>query len=283
MDRHGLWRCAPQEWIYRYAPKEIKETAKTVLFPCEQKERTIKSSIKERGDSMNPNTLYLGTVMAAGLISFFSPCIVPLLPVYISLFSSGELLEGEHAGRRRMRVLAKSILFVAGISVCFILLGFGAGAFGFVLGSKYFLAAMGLIVILLGLHQTGLIHIKWLYRERKMNLERSYRGDYFGSFLLGLTFSFGWTPCIGPVLGAILGLSATSSQPLYGGFLMAVYSLGFLVPFLVLSLFSDVLLTKVNMMNRHLGKIKVAGGIVIILMGVLLMTDHLGSILAIMN
>lgn len=227
---------------------------------------------------MNPNTLYLGTVMAAGLISFFSPCIVPLLPVYISLFS-GESAEGENSGRRRLRIFVKSILFVAGISVCFILLGFGAGAFGFVFSSKYFLTAMGLIVIILGLHQTGLIHIKWLYREKKMNLERSHRGDYLGAFLLGLTFSFGWTPCIGPVLGAILGLSATSSQPFYGGFLMAIYSLGFLVPFLVLSLFSDVLLTKVKKINRHLGKIKIAGGIVIILMGVLLMTNNLGIIL----
>lgn len=230
---------------------------------------------------MNPNTLYLGTVMAAGLLSFFSPCIVPLLPIYISLFSSGETAEGENPGRRRLRIFVKSILFVGGISVCFILLGFGAGAFGFVFGSKYFLAAMGLIVIILGLHQTGLIHIKWLYHEKKMDLDRSHRGDYLGAFLLGLTFSFGWTPCIGPVLGAILGLSATSSQPLYGGFLMAIYSLGFLIPFLVLSLFSDVLLTKVKKINRHLGKIKVAGGIVIILMGVLLMTNNLGRILTI--
>lgn len=264
-------------------PKEIKETTKTVLLQFHPKEGRIKSSKNERGDSMNTNTLYIGTVLAAGLVSFFSPCIVPLLPVYLSLFSSGEAKEGETAARRRARVFSKSILFVAGISVCFILLGFGAGAFGFVIGNRYFLSAMGLIVIILGLHQTGLIHIKWFYREKKINLERSHRGDGFGAFLLGLTFSFGWTPCIGPVLGAILGLSATSSQPLYGGFLMAIYSLGFLVPFLVLSLFSDVLLTKVKKLNRHLGKIKIAGGIIIIIMGVLLMTNNLGSILAIIT
>lgn len=230
---------------------------------------------------MNPNILYLGTVFAAGLFSFFSPCIVPLLPVYISLFSSGEAGDAGNTARRRLRIFLKSLLFVAGISVCFILLGFGAGALGSVIGSKSFLTAMGLIVILLGLHQTGLIRIKWLYHEKKMDLERSRRGDYLGSFLLGLTFSFGWTPCIGPVLGAILGLSATSSRPLYGGFLMAFYSFGFLIPFLVLSLFSDILLTKVKMLNRHLGKIKIAGGAIIILMGILLMTDNLGSILAI--
>ncbi len=228
---------------------------------------------------MNLDFLYLGTVYAAGLLSFFSPCIVPLLPVYISIFSSGGILERENMARRRLKIFLKSLLFVAGISVCFVLLGFGAGALGSVIGSKSFLTAMGLIVILLGLHQTGLIHIKWLYHEKKMDLERSLKGDYFGSFLLGLTFSFGWTPCIGPVLGAILGLSATSSRPFYGGFLMAVYSLGFLIPFLILSLFSDLLLTRVKKLNRYLGKIKTAGGIIIILMGVLLMTNNLGSIL----
>ena len=116
---------------------------------------------------------------------------------------------------------------------------------------------------------------------KRVNLERSRRGDYIGAFLLGLTFSFGWTPCIGPVLGAILGLSATSSRPLYGALLMAVYSLGFLIPFLALSLFSDVLLAKVTRLHRHLGKIKTAGGVIIILMGFLLMTDHLGSILTV--
>lgn len=230
---------------------------------------------------MNPHILYLGTVLAAGLFSFFSPCIIPLLPVYISLFSSGGIAGDDGTSRRKFRVFLKSVLFVAGISVCFILLGFGAGALGSVISSKSFLTVMGLIVIILGLHQTGLIHIKWLYHEKKVDWERTRRGDYIGAFLLGLTFSFGWTPCIGPVLGAILGLSATSSQPLYGAFLMAVYSLGFLIPFLALSLFSDTLLTKVKKLNQYLGKIKIAGGIIIILMGFLLMTDRLGSILAI--
>ena len=114
-------------------------------------------------------------------------------------------------------------------------------------------------------------------------MERSHKSDYLSAFLLGLTFSFGWTPCIGPVLGAVLSLSATGGQPLYGGFLMAIYSLGFLVPFLVLALFSDVLLTKVKRLNKYLVRIKAAGGIVIILMGVLLMTDSLNSILAVFS
>lgn len=228
---------------------------------------------------MGSQTLYLGTVLAAGLLSFFSPCIVPLLPVYLSQFSAGGA-DGEASGvRRRLRVILKSVLFVAGLSVCFIVLGFGAGALGSVIGSRAFMVVMGLIVIVLGLHQTGLIHIKWLFYQKKVELSPSRRSGYLGSFLLGLTFSFGWTPCIGPVLGAILGLSAAGSRPLYGAFLMGIYSLGFLVPFLLLAVFSDLLLTKVKKLNKHLGKIKIAGGVLIILMGILLMTGQLNILL----
>lgn len=173
---------------------------------------------------MGVQSLYLGTVLTAGLLSFFSPCIVPLLPVYLLLFSSGGPSGGESPARRRLRVIRKSVLFVAGISVCFILLGFGAGALGSVIGSKPFMIVIGGIVIVLGLHQTGLVHIKWLYGQKKVELERSRRGD----------------------------------------------SLGFFVPFMALALFSDVLLTKVKKLNKYLGKIKTAGGVVIILMGILL-------------
>lgn len=132
---------------------------------------------------MGVQSLYLGTVLTAGLLSFFSPCIVPLLPVYLSLFSSGGPSGGESPARCRLRVIRKSVLFVAGISVCFILLGFGAGALGSVIGSKPFMIVIGGIVIVLGLHQTGLVHIKWLYGQKKVELERSRRGDSLGFFV----------------------------------------------------------------------------------------------------
>ncbi len=230
---------------------------------------------------MDHQTLYLSTVLTAGLLSFFSPCVVPLLPVYLSAFSASAAGEETSAFRRRLRVALKSFLFVAGISVCFIILGFGAGALGAVIDSTVFMFAMGLVVIVLGLHQTGIVHIKWLYRQKKVELKRARNRDYFGAFLLGLTFSFGWTPCIGPVLGAIMGLSAVSSRPFYGGFLMAVYSLGFFVPFMILALFSDLLLTKIKALNKYLDRIKIAGGIIIILMGILLMSGSLNKILTI--
>lgn len=224
---------------------------------------------------MENETLYISTVFAAGIISFFSPCIVPLLPVYFSVFASngdGKVQKKEH---NRLRVFVKSILFVAGISVCFILLGFGAGVLGSFISGRVFMTIIGGIVIALGIHQTGLLHIKWLSYEKKVEIKRSGREDYFSAFLLGLTFSFGWTPCIGPILGAILGISVSGSQPFYGAFLMAIYSLGFLIPFLILAAFSDVLLRRIKRISKYLGKIKVVGGIIIIFMGIMLMTDSL--------
>lgn len=227
---------------------------------------------------MRIETFYLSTVFIAGVLSFFSPCIVPLLPVYFSIFTAGGR-EGDGGGKRRHQ-LWKSVLFVAGLSANFILLGFGAGALGAVIGTSQFMMAVGLVVIILGFHQTGLIKIRPLMSQRKVEFKRSGKNDVLGVFLLGFTFSFGWTPCIGPVLGAILGLAANGNRPLYGGIMMGVYSLGFLIPFLILALFSDVLLKKVRFLNRHLDKIKVVGGIIIIMMGVLLMTDNLNLITA---
>lgn len=222
---------------------------------------------------MELQTIYLSTVFIAGILSFFSPCIVPLLPVYFSIFTSDRTEDSKISSR--LQLFLKSLLFVAGLSTSFVILGFGAGALGSLIGTRPFMITIGAVVVLLGLHQTGLISIPVLMKQRTMEIKRSERSDALGVFLLGFTFSFGWTPCIGPVLGSILGLAASGNQAIYGGLLMAVFSLGFLIPFMVLALFSDLLLKRVHFINRHFGKIKVIGGLVIILMGVLLMTDNL--------
>lgn len=224
--------------------------------------------------------LIFSSVFIAGVLSFFSPCILPLLPVYISILSTDE--QGSVTKRSKFllkwninfHLLSKTAIFVAGLSTSFVLLGFGAGYLGSVLNTKWFIVACGIVVVLLGLHQMGLFHLPILNREKKVQMNRSKKRDFIGTYLLGFTFSMGWTPCIGPILGAVLGLSASEGQALYGAFLMFIYALGLLIPFLIIALFSDILLRKVKKMNQHMNKLKIAGGIIIIIMGLFLMTDN---------
>ncbi|MGK0465615.1 cytochrome c biogenesis CcdA family protein [Clostridium sp.] len=231
---------------------------------------------------MLSNDIFMGTVFVAGIFSFFSPCLVPLLPVYISIFAGDQSNEKyiKKIGMLNINliVIAKTLVFVVGISTSFIILGFGAGSLGTAINSKWFITLCGLLVIVLGIHQTGLVHLKFLHRERRLVLKSSSNG-ILSIFLLGFSFSFGWTPCIGPILAAVLGISATGGQALYGVWLMVIYSLGLMIPFLIIAIFSDGLLRHVKKLNKHLGKIKIAGGIIIILMGILLMNNSLNIII----
>lgn len=225
--------------------------------------------------------LYISSVFIAGIISFFSPCIIPLLPVYV-----GVLADESHKrytlklGKLEINTtrFIKTMIFILGLGTTFVILGFGAGALGSLLYSQTFMIILGSIVIILGIHQTGLVKLKFLERQKKLELKGSRRSDLIGTYLLGLTFSFGWTPCIGPVLGAVLGLSASGDSAFYGGWLMLIYTAGLMIPFLVLTLFSQLLLDKVRKLNKHLGKIKVIGGVLIILMGLLLMTNQMTTL-----
>lgn len=227
--------------------------------------------------------LYISSVFFAGILSFLSPCILPVLPVYIAYFTEEEIQDGMKKRRILNKSMLKAILFVSGLSTSFVLLGFGAGALGKIIYGQWFLILCGSVVILLGIYQTGLIHSKVLSREKKVHLKRSKTSDFLGAYLLGFTFSFGWTPCVGPVLAAVLGLSASKGSAAYGGILMLVYSIGLTIPFLIVALFSDYLLTKVKLLYKHLNIIKIVGGILIILMGILLMTNQLTQITAVLN
>lgn len=228
---------------------------------------------------MISDQIFIGSVFIAGILSFFAPCILPILPVYISIFSGGGGIE-KKIGKIKINltVIFKTLVFVAGISISFILLGFGAGALGSIINSNIFITICGIIVILLGIHQTGLIHVSFLDREKKLSVNRSHKRDVLGTFLLGFSFSFGWSPCIGPILATVLGVSATKGQGLYGAFLMLVYSIGLMIPFLIVAIFSDILLRHVKKLNKHIEKIKVVGGIIIILMGILLMSNNLNLV-----
>lgn len=228
------------------------------------------------------DNLYISTVFIAGLLSFFSPCILPVIPVYIAYFTEG--VEKDDGNKKKINLftvpMLKAVIFVGGLSTSFILLGFGAGAIGSILYGQWFLTVCGLIVVILGIHQTGLVKLKFLNREKKVNIKRSRKSDFLGAYLLGFTFSFGWTPCVGPVLAAVLGLSASEGSAAYGGFLMLVYSIGLMIPFLVMAVFSDYLLSKIRGLYKHMNKIKIVGGVLIIIMGLLLMTNRITMLVA---
>jgi cytochrome c-type biogenesis protein len=223
------------------------------------------------------------SVFFAGLISFFAPCIIPLLPVYISVFTGGlpepeKSIEGKVKFRINGKLVLKTLVFVLGLGTTFILLGFGAGALGSILASKTFIIIAGSIVILLGLHQTGIFHILFLDREKKLEIKTSKESSTLSIYLLGLTFSFGWTPCVGPILATVLALSNNGNGAIYGAFLMLVYTIGLGIPFILISVFTEYLLKTFHRINKHLNKIRIIGGILIILMGIALMTDKLNLI-----
>ncbi|MFF5994530.1 cytochrome c biogenesis protein CcdA [Lysinibacillus sp. KU-BSD001] len=231
--------------------------------------------------------LLFSTVFIAGILSFLSPCILPLLPVYISVLSTNEIGTSDRhvvtIGKWRVNVylIFKTMVFVFGLSTSFVILGFGAGLLGSVIQADWFLVACGAVVVLLGLHQIGVFKFAVLHKENKVQLKRSNKRDLLGTYLLGFTFSMGWTPCIGPVLGAVLGLSASEGHAAFGALMMFIYALGLLIPFLLVAIFSDVLLRHLKKLNQHANKMKIAGGVIIILMGIVLMTNNLNLLLTI--
>ena len=224
-----------------------------------------------------------GAVFLGGLLSFFSPCILPVLPVYIGILSD-ESGQSKSMALGRLKIqrgkLIKTILFVLGISVTFLTLGFGAGALGQLLRGKYFYPIAGGIVVLLGFHQTGILKLNFLERERKVTLKKSLSNEYLSAFLLGLLFSFGWTPCIGPIMFSVLALSSAGGQEIRSVLLMLIYAAGMMSPFFFISVFSDIFLGKISGLRKHLPLLKKLGGILIIFMGILLMSNGLNQITA---
>ena len=242
---------------------------------------------RKGGALMVGEQLLFSTVFIAGMLSFLSPCILPLLPVYISVLSTnGDGTTSQptfNIGKWQVNphLIFKTVIFVFGLSTSFVILGFGAGFLGAFLNTDWFIVVCGAVVVVLGLHQIGVFKFAVLNKENKVQLKRSSKRDLLGTYLLGFTFSIGWTPCIGPILGAVLGLSASEGHATYGALMMFIYALGLLIPFLVLAIFSDLLLRHIKKINKHLNKIKIAGGIVIILMGIILMTNNLNLLLTI--
>jgi cytochrome c-type biogenesis protein len=219
-----------------------------------------------------PATLGFVVAFAAGLLSFLSPCVLPLVPSYVG-FLTGMTLP-EVTGRRRV-ALTHAILFVAGFSLVFILLGASATALGRALNyyQVWLQRIGGALIILFGLLCLGVFNPRLLNQERRLHLERKPVG-YLGSVLVGMAFAAGWTPCIGPVLGAILGLAATSADVSRGMLLLAVYSAGLALPFLVAAVAVDSFLDWFQRFRRFLPWVMRISGIMLIFVGILLITGE---------
>ncbi|HFV3174191.1 TPA: thiol-disulfide oxidoreductase-associated membrane protein CcdA2 [Streptococcus pneumoniae] len=216
------------------------------------------------------------SVFLAGILSFFSPCILPLLPVYTGVLLDDK--DGAQASSGKFSISVTSLLrtlaFIAGISFIFILLGYGAGFLGDLLYASWFQYLTGAIIILLGLHQMEILHFKGLYKEKRLQLQGQGQNGkgYSQAFLLGLTFSFAWTPCVGPVLGSVLALAASGGSGAWqGAGLMLVYTLGLALPFLLLALTSSYVLKHFRKLHPYLGILKKVGGFLIVVMGLLVL------------
>jgi cytochrome c-type biogenesis protein len=212
----------------------------------------------------------------AGLISFLSPCVLPLVPGYVSLISGAGVDELQSSGGRlKRRVMVNSVAFILGFSAVFIALGAAATEIGQALGYyRSFLAReAGVLIILFGLHMTGLVTIKALYSDVRMH---NVKGDstVWGSFAVGFAFAFGWTPCVGPILSVILGFASAQSSLLKGVLLLATYSLGLAVPFLITSLGIGEFLKFYSRFKRHMHFVEVGSGILLVALGELLVFDR---------
>ena len=225
---------------------------------------------------MHVSLINILIAFAGGLLSFLSPCVLPLVPGYISLMSGVSIdhLKGESASASRRAVIANSLAFNAGLSVIFLALGGTAGLLGAAIINNVWVRVIGgLVIIVFGLHLIGLLKIKYLYKDTRQFSNEKPRG-MLGSLTLGIAFAAGWTPCIGPILGGIIGLAATSGGWKGGLLLSAFYSAGLAVPFLLTGLGINQFLSFYSRFRQHLHKVEVVSGIILILIGILVMSNR---------
>ncbi|MEJ1991744.1 MAG: cytochrome c biogenesis protein CcdA [Maritimibacter sp.] len=211
--------------------------------------------------------------LTAGLISFVSPCVLPIVPPYLAYMSGVSVTDLSAPGKASMKALATALFFVLGLSTVFLLLGYGAGAFGgaFAKAQNYLSAGAGILVMIFGAHFLGIFTIPFLNREARFDVGDK-GGSAFGAYLLGLAFAFGWTPCLGPQLGAILGLAAMEGSAARGALLLAIYAAGLGIPFLLVAAFFPRLQGLMNWMKRHMERIERIMGLLLWTVGLLMLT-----------
>jgi cytochrome c-type biogenesis protein len=211
--------------------------------------------------------------LVAGVISFLSPCVLPIVPPYLAYMSGVSLGEMGSQSDARRRATIAALFFVMGLSTVFLILGFTASAFGafFLQNQVLFSQISGVVVIVFGLHFLGVFRIPFLDREARIDAGDK-GGSSFGAYVLGLAFAFGWTPCIGPQLGAILSLAASEASVTRGTLLLGVYAAGLGIPFLLAAMFITRAVGVMNHLKRHMVMIERIMGGLLVLVGLALLT-----------
>ncbi len=216
------------------------------------------------------------TAFGAGLLSFFSPCVLPLVPAYIANLAGASAIEVNEK-RKIWPTLLHSIAFVLGFSILFILMGASAGLIGSAITTyaETLRIVSGIVVIIFGIFLIAAYKIPWLNYEKRLHLQGARNPGYLRSMLIGSAFAVGWTPCIGPILGSILFIASYTQETAKGALLLAAYSLGMGVPFLLIGLAWSYIMPFWKSLNRHLSLISIISGILLIIVGVLMLTGQL--------
>ncbi len=212
----------------------------------------------------------------AGLLSFLSPCILPLVPVYLASLVGPEIFDATIT-RSRLPIFLHSLSFVIGFSIIFVILGAIAGLTGFAINPNQALLSKiaGSVLIAFGLFMLAALKMPWLNYERRLTPSLGITSGYLRSFLTGSIFCLAWTPCVGPMLGSILTLALDSATAWYGAYLLAIYSLGFGLPFLVIGAAFNSIAPLLRHINRYSNWVYIISGLLLIAVGILILTNRL--------
>lgn len=218
-------------------------------------------------------------VFFEGLFSFFSPCVLPIIPIYLSMLSNSSTDIMKDKTFKNSTLFKNTLFFTLGICTTFFILSMAIGAFSqFFIGNKELLMLIGgIFIIIMGVFYMGYVNIPLLQREKRFEMH-SKDMNILSSFMLGLTFSFGWTPCIGPMLTSVLIMASGTQNILIGNALVLIYSIGFILPFIILAMFYKKLFEKFNNMKKHLSTLKKIGGILLIISGLIMSFNGINQI-----
>jgi cytochrome c-type biogenesis protein len=224
----------------------------------------------------------LGGAFLAGLISFVSPCVLPIVPPYLAYLAGLSFEEFQNDARgsaATRRLVFTAVAFVLGFTTVFIALGTTASLIGQSIARYFDILSIiaGAIIIVMGLHFLGVFRIALLYREARLQVARQPAG-LLGAYVMGLAFAFGWTPCVGPVLAAILFVAGAENTAARGAVLLGTYSLGIGLPFLLAAAFATRFLAWTARFKRHLHKVEMAMGVILVVTGILFMTGQMAEI-----